>query len=297
MRGLPDRFQLWYKLRTQPSPATFPLVLSCILMDIGLTTAALYPYPLYTSGLLFFLPMAVQGGIATVCSLVIFPESVGHSFQSKLVGVIQPLESAMQSIESLFRDTGGIHSPSAPAHHRLEQWAGRSKAIRIELLQSLGGVPPLRAQQRYLSVDFSYGRLSGHDLRDLFDRIATLQTRSGGLAFFFDVIVNNTRHLHLDSSAFSVHQAAASRPNSRPASINEIAHEAIDDETDSDNEDAQTRRFHLPAIFRRRSGSPLGTASHRGSHISLLDHLRKAQQPVGVYESQRYMDIERAFSQ
>lgn len=32
----------------------------------------------------------------------------------------------------------------------------------------------------------------------------------------------------------------------------------------------------------------------KGSHISLLDRLRKAQQPVGVYESQRYMDMELA---
>lgn len=30
-----------------------------------------------------------------------------------------------------------------------------------------------------------------------------------------------------------------------------------------------------------------------GSHISLLERLHKSQQPVGVYESQRYMDLER----
>lgn len=232
--------------------------------------------------------MAVQGGIATVCSLLIFPESVSHSFQGKLVAVIDPLRQAMQSIEELFAEsaTGG------DVDDRLEDWAGKSKTIRGELLQSLSGVPPLRAQQRYLSVDFSYGRLSGHDLRDMFDRIATLQTRSGGMAFFFDVIVTNARHLHLDSSAFSVHQASQSRPSSRPPSIRE----PTEDEADSDTDELHPRRFHLPAFLHRRSGSPHGLHSHKGSHVSLLDNLRKAQQPVGVYESQRYMDVERAFS-
>lgn len=267
-------------------------MLSCILLDIGFTTAALYPYPLYTSGLLFFLPMAVQGGIAIVCSLVVFPESVSHSFQGKLVGVIDPLRQAMQSIEELFADS----VTCGDVDDRLEEWAGKSKTIRGELLQSLSGVPPLRAQQRYLSVDFSYGRLSGHDLRDMFDRIATLQTRSGGMAFFFDVIVTNARHLHLDSSAFSVHHAGQSRPSSRPASIREPTETRQEEEADSDTDEMHPRRFHLPAFLHRRSGSPHGFHSHKGSHVSLLDNLRKAQQPVGVYESQRYMDVERAFS-
>jgi len=266
-------------------------------MDIGLTTAALYPYPLYSSALLFFLPMAVQGGIATVCSLTIFPESVGHSFQNKLNGVLAPLQSAMISIESLFDESVNANESLSPqtADDRLEDWADRATAVRVELLQSLAGVPPLRAQQRYLGVDISYGRLSGHDLRDLFDRVAVLQTRSGGLAFFFDVIVTNTRHLHLDSSAFSVHQATPSRPSSRPASLREPPIESTEGDAESENDDTPARRFHLPNIFHRRSGSPHAVPSQRGSHVSLLDQLRKAQQPVGVYESQRYMDVERAF--
>lgn len=268
-------------------------------MDIGLTTAALYPYPLYTSGLLFFLPMAVQGGIATVCSLLVFPESVGHSFQNKLSGVLGPLQTAMKSIESLFAESVDSTSSSASqtADCRLDEWASQAKSIRIGLLQSLAGVPPLRAQQRYLGVDFSYGRLSGHDLRDLFDCIAILQTRSGGMAFFFDVIVTNARHLHLDSSAFSVHQVAQSRPSSRPSSVRrEHADDSVQDEPNSDADEPHGRRFHFPNFFHRRSGSPHAIPSQRASHVSLFDQWIRTQQPVGVYESQRYMDVERVFS-
>nr|XP_031859088.1 uncharacterized protein CI109_005438 [Kwoniella shandongensis]KAA5526160.1 hypothetical protein CI109_005438 [Kwoniella shandongensis] len=326
---------LWWKLRTQPSPATLPLVLSCILIDIGLTTAAFYPYDFYSSGLLFFLPMAVQAGIGVLASLLVFPESVGHSFQAKFPGILTPLAAAMKSIELLYREAereeGQLQNnneflSTEPGNDRihidkLNAWADKSKEIRAQLLKSLAGLPPLRAQQRYLSVDISYSRLSGEDLRYLFDRLAIVQARSGGMAFFFDVIVSNAKHSHLDSSAWSVRQVTESRPGSRAASIrNEVMddpRDSIDDhlpnddtpphdhhDHDEDGAEAQERstyfsgkRLHFAAGLLKRNGSPHGLSrEHRGSHISLLEHLRKTQQPVGVYESTRYMDIERAFA-
>ncbi|WWC59927.1 uncharacterized protein I303_102489 [Kwoniella dejecticola CBS 10117] len=346
---------LWWKLRTQPSPATFPLVLSCVLIDIGLTTAVFYPYNLYTSGLLFFLPMAIQAGLGCFATLFIFPESVGHSFQSKFPGILNPLASAMKSIESLFQEAdwpaetsngnGDLLSTNDTRRvkefaEKLEDWAERSKNIRGQLLQSLAGLPPLRAQQRYLNVDFSYSRLSGEDLRTLFDLLALVQARSGGMAFFFDVIVTNARHTHLDSSAWSVYKVNASRPGSRAASIrNEsvlqdesrraslgddnhnqcgvdvaghghgngggsgsgMVTPPIDHDDSTDNLTHERngyfsgKKLHF-ASFIKKSGSSHALNRDRGSHVSLLDHLRKIQQPVGVYESTRYMDIEKAFA-
>ncbi|KAK8861286.1 hypothetical protein IAR55_002105 [Kwoniella newhampshirensis] len=341
---------LWWKLRTQPSPATFPLVLSCILIDIGLTTAAFYPYDFYTSGLLFFLPMSIQAGIGVLASLLIFPESVGHSFQSKFPGILSPLAAAMKSIELLFQEAEQSESQQegdflstepveSDIHtNKLNDWAERSKDIRRQLLVSLAGLPPLRAQQHYLSVDFSYSRLSGEDLRYLFDRLAIVQARSGGMAFFFDVIITNAKHSHLDSSAWSVRQIVESRPASRAASIRNEAmddsrasmedlhgnetpphhHHELHDHHDPDDQYGHgdddgtegsshdrsvyfgSKRLHF-AGFRKRSGSPRGSPhgllrDHRGSHLSLLDSLRKTQQPVGVYESTRYMDVERSFA-
>jgi hypothetical protein len=262
--------------------------------------------------------MAIQGGLGIICSFVIFPESVGHAFQSKLTNILIPLDQALQSISALFSETTSIEGHlAAPEDHdkviadRLESWAAKGKAIRAELLKSLAGVPPCRAQQRYLAVDFSYSRLSGNDLRDIFDLLAAVQTRSGGMAFFFDVLVNNARHAHLDSSAFSVHQAS----HSRPGSVRDLTdlHGHQDDDSDHqhhespnghDAHDAHNsssftgKRYHLPNFLHRRSGSPAhGVGGHKGSHMSLLDSLRKAQHPVGVYESQRYMDVERVFGQ
>ncbi len=265
--------------------------------------------------------MAIQGGIAAVASILVFPESVGHAFQGKLGGILNPLSAAMLSIEQLFSDAGQcdallqgstllaeLDPTQCPSSEALDIWADKSKAIKTQLLQSLAGLPPLRAQQRYLSVDFSYSHLSGHDLRDLFDLLAIVQTRSGGLAFFFDVVLTSTRHSHLDSSAFSVQKVAASRPGSRTPSIREMTEidrggvdegeETVNPEIIGNGHDhlhvnpVVSRMFHMPAFLHHRSGSPLGS----GHRDSLFDFSRKTQRPVGVYESQRYMDVERVFS-
>lgn len=243
--------------------------------------------------------MVVATGICILASLTIFPESVGHSFRAKFPGVLIPLSKALGSVEDLFvqsqqdrlPDQLSVNGEDPIVLRRLDKWAEKSKTIRMELLASLAGIPPLRTQQRYLQVDFSYSRLSGDNLRDLFDDLAVVQARSSGLAFFFDILVSNARHTHLDSSVYTVKQAMESRPSSRPASIRGGPPE--DEHTAEHHE--RTYFKHLPEFIHRRS-SPAGLSSAlKGSHVSLMDHLRKSQQPVGLYESQQYMELEKAF--
>jgi hypothetical protein len=243
--------------------------------------------------------MAVATGLCILSSIVIFPESVGHSFRAKFPGVLNPLAIAIGSVEDLFVDSQNTpHSDETTesqdpiGQKRLTDWATKSKIIRTQLLSSLAGLPALRAQQRYLQVDFSYSRLSGDDLRDLFDDLAVLQTRSSGLAFFFDILVSNAGHSHLDSSVYTVRQVIDSRPVTRPGSI----HEGHAGEGSTTETHERPHSHHLPDFLRRRS-SPAGSHTLRGSHVSLMDHLRRSQQPVGLYESQRYMELEKAFDQ
>ena len=239
--------------------------------------------------------MAIQGGLAILAAMFVFPESVGHAFQGKLVAVLQPLDTALLSIDELFDAAGKVEVSTLPPSsdvdttqhlaERLEYWADKSKAIRALLLKSLSGIPPLKAQQRYLKVDFSYSRLSGHDLRELFDRLAVLQARSGGIALFFDIIVNNARHSHLDSSAFRVQQAAASQPGSRPLSFAELTGSQQRASLDGGGSDAGNTHSSHDLLHRRTE-----------SHLAISRRMVR-EQPVGVYESQRYMDVERALDE
>lgn len=261
--------------------------------------------------------MAVQGGLAVVATLLIFPRSVSSVFQNKFLGILEPLTQGIKSTETLFMEARTMAMPEElddegegyDSKGRLEKWAADSGIIRGQLIASLSGVAPLRALAKYLVVDFSYSRLSGHDLKEIFDQLVLLQIRSAGLGLFYDVINSNARHSHLDSAAFNAY--ANSRPPSRATSVVELsdmrsAHPDRDslDSSQPSTPGQQNGHEHENHIHRqfpfftpKRSSSPMRHgATSRPSHISLLEHLRRIQQPVGVYESQRYMDIEKAFS-
>lgn len=385
----------------------------------------LYPGPFYQMGWTVFKPIAIQAGIGFVCSIFVFPQSVTHQFRRKFVGVLKPLAQGMAELEEHFTQAASLvdggdgpnhHSPREPfppnddrtsfdsdrstdEEHKIHAWGDWSASIRTTLLGSLAGMQPLQAQERYLDVDISYTRLSGHDLKDLFYLLTSMQIRASGLSFFFNQIVNKIRRTHLDSGAFNAHSTlglsransaqpysrplsratshVGSRPPSRgisrPASARDIRRNSSSKEIrevhsagakelrdarshsyrdlkDSRNPSARDVREHAlvdstPAtprsghvtphrastddmrdhaktlahklhLFRqndknlhssRQSTSDLHSLkgsttalqalrdlTGKGSHISLLDRLRKSQQPVGVYESQRYMDMELA---
>lgn len=273
----------------------------------AITTAVFMPNPYYNAGLLFFLPMAVQGGISAVASLVIFPRSVSSAFQGKFGGIVDPLLLGLRSTETLFAKAKDQAIPEddergADPEKRLDDWAEEGKATRAQLLQSLSGVAPLRALAKYLIVDFSYSRLSGNDLKEIFEQLVQLQIRSAGLGLFYDVIVSNARHSHIDSTAF---RAQNSRPVSRAPSVVEMsdmpnsARRSMDAATPAVDtpSDSESGHRHFPFFTTKKSFSGLHNGHSKPSHSSLLDHLRKSQQPVGVYESQRYMDIEKVFEQ
>lgn len=275
-----------------------------VLIIKALTTAVFMPNPFYTAGLLFFLPMAVQGGISAITTLLIFPRSVSSVFLTKFGGIIDPLLQGMRSTETLFAKARDHATPDEDSdlrpEDRLDNWAEQSRTTRTQLLQSLSGVAPLRALAKYLIVDFSYSRLSGNDLKEVFEGLVLLQIRSAGLGLFYDVIVSNARHSHIDSSAFQ----ATSRPPSRVPSVVEMTdipntnRSSIDaaPASSSPSEHEGSHR-HFPFFSTKKSSSALHNGHAKPSHSSLLDQLRKAQQPVGVYESQRYMDIEKVFEQ
>ena len=239
------------------------------------------------SGLLFFLPMAIQGGLAILASLVVFPESVSHSFQSKFIDILAPMSSALRDTENLF-------ATIEDKNIDLENLAAQSLVVRQQLLKSLDNVGPLRLQLSYLRVDINYAVLSTQDLAEAFRLLAAAQARAGGLAFFFDVVVHNVRHDHLDSTAWIARDHTRDHHDiTSDGASHEVPHQDQATYINSSHPNAPpiSRNGSSENIFSR----PL-TPTHRGSHLSLLDHLRKVQRPVGLWESQRYMDIERPFA-
>lgn len=343
----------------------------------------LYPDAFYMAAFMVYKPICFQAAIALFCSLVVFPQSVSTQFRDRFSLVLDPLATSMGQVEELFSDASTMPSFGTPGHdgsgHRenadgsyafdtvvdgetkVQTWGDRSDAVRATLLGSLKGMAPLQSQQRYLDVDITYGRLSGQDLKEIFNILASVQVRASGLSFFFNALVRKIRRTHMDSAGFSVHHTVSmmslhneggsrlsrpstrtSRPTSRQTSAVEIQDFAHRDSlsavanghgmetpgtpgtpaTSDDEASDRHERHERPSHDRGRSEGRLArrlllmtssrdhsrerrSSSHErrkskdhhkvkgGSHISLLERLHKSQQPVGVYESQRYMDLER----
>lgn len=377
-----------------------------MLLTQAMTLVHLYPVANYKIPWIVYKPMCFQAAIALICCILI-PDSVSGQFRRRFTGVLAPLRDAMGEVESLFSDASSMctfgttsrrhdsivsFDESTELDAKMQAWGDRSAEIRLVLLKSLGGMQPLNAQQRYLDVDISYGRIPGRDLREMFNVLASVQVRASGFSFFFNTIVNKVRRTHLDSKGFnaqrSLSMATLSRPTSRTVSrpgsqagsrhgsaisLKDLHRSSVSlkdlrrgseaegaqtprsvgfeetprdtphaettdaatpggtpdvsDDEPSDREHRESRRakpeslahrlFHLPrsrdpspnsdrerehsrerrgSRDRRRKRRVKELKEHKdslkGSALSLLDQLRKSQQPVGVYESQRYMDLE-----
>lgn len=305
--------------------------------------------------------MSIQLGLAVLCSIFVFPESVGSSFTRKMDGVLKPIMSATDDLKHLFDDVKQSRdqrleldrSDSDPTvfgsdaasleedektdkkRENLIKWAKTGACIREKFINSGAGLGPLKGQEHYLAKELAFSRYSGTDIQELFVPIQNVQLRSAGLSFFFDVLASAIQHTHLNSQAFNV---ADSRPvtpvSSRPASLHEerrsskhvvspLADDHHDresstplgspsefaesDEHDMGRPDLSTRshsyslrkRLHLPFDWHRSSGShgsprTFSFGDKVASHTSLMDHLRKNQAPVGIFESMKYLEMERS---
>ena len=305
----------------------------------------------------------MQLGLAVVCSIFVFPESVGSSFTRKLDGVLKPIMSATEDLKNLFDNVKQSReqrleldrSDSDPTvygsesasfdeqakadkkRENLEKWATTGACIREKFISSAAGLGPLKGQEHYLAKELAFSRYSGTDIQELFVPIQNVQLRSAGLSFFFDVLYSAIQHTHLNSQAFNVSESRPVTPtSSRPPSLHEerrsskhvispLADEHHSRETTAtplgspnefaDSDDHETsppdlsshrshayslrKRLHLPFDWHRSPGShsfprSLSFTDKAASHTSLMDHLRKNQAPVGIFESMKYLEMERS---
>lgn len=282
--------------------------------------------------------MAVQCAVAVIASILVFPQSVNSSFIGKLGGVIGPLDAAYSTMQKLFSEVNanGLAAHSGQGSHvssiapsgtekenlHLGHWVERGVAIRDKIVASAAPLGPAKAQTPYLLREFSYGRLSGDDLKGLFKHVQTLQLRAGGLSFFFDVVEGNIKHNQLDTAVFSVHDIALESHVGTPATsrANSPTRQAESPQrqdasgieprgsVDHAEEDIVTMRsrphgpkspgllasmhhpkWHMPHWGRSNSEQDDG----HSSKVSLFEHVKRVIKPVGLYESARYMNLER----
>ena len=242
--------------------------------------------------------MALHSALAIASSVLIFPTSVAAQYTTGLQAVIGPLNTSFRQHISLL----GLPTTSLEFS---------PKAVKASASKAEGALAPLAASARLLRRDISWGRFSGKDLDGMRGNIQRLVMRAHGMNVYF-FLTDPTRE------RFPV-TPAPSRPSSpnvsRPSSLNRTEEQPSASpvlplrstaccsqvEVEQKRGRPATRRhphFEVDCPSHSAKSYVHNTLRrhHRHSYISLLsgiynhDHLR--EHVVGVFESQRYLDLE-----
>ncbi|KAI5478848.1 hypothetical protein MNV49_004580 [Pseudohyphozyma bogoriensis] len=269
--GVGGGFLLWLRGHWGPGPALFGIIFGIIMLAICFTVGAVFPYPYYGIGLIFFLPFICQQAIGLACTFLIFPETLAHQFSDRLIATLNPLHDVIHQQKLMLAS-----NPRTPA------WL-EHKSIKASVGQAMGGLALLGASEKNLTREISYARISGKDLTRILNGMRLLVSRSTGFVSFYEIV---EKHLHRDFSDSKGGKTAddlvvhVDRDRSRPSSL---------------HRDASPSNSRPP---KKRARSQHRGHGKSGSHISLPSLLHEVLhpnidiRPVGLTESQRYMDLE-----
>ncbi|KAI0060820.1 hypothetical protein BV25DRAFT_1871013 [Artomyces pyxidatus] len=292
---LGSTFFLYIKAAQGPGPFLVATVLGCICLDISITTAALFPYPYYKIGQAVVLPLTFHAAIAIASSIVIFPSSITSQHTDRLRGVLAPLSIMLTQQLTLLKvpTTSPDFSPAAV----------RGSAAKAE-----GMLAPLAATARLLKRDISWGRFSGKDLDALREKSQRLVVRANGMNTYYSLIDPTRERFPVTPAPSHPGTPMLGTPtHSRPPSPGlgdsaappPSAPVALSSQTDLEkaaSRAGQTSRKRHPHFESPTPSIRSRRHTHRQSHGQLL--LQSLHVPnhhehvVGVFESQRYLDLE-----
>ncbi|KAG2004212.1 hypothetical protein CC2G_002792 [Coprinopsis cinerea AmutBmut pab1-1] len=290
--GLGSVFFLYIKARQGPGPYLFASIFSCICLDITLTTAAFFPYPYYKLGLNIFLPLAIHTCISLATSVLVFPATISAQLTNRLRDVLTPLSSCLDMHRTLLQSIPGT-----------EDFSERSEVLRKTTAKSESGLIAVAAAVRLLGNDFIFCRFSPEDFKPFQVLCRRLTGRAHGMVTYFGLI----DPFRETFPTFSV----PNTPAPGTPSIMSRAHSP--ERVDSGPPTPTLSVRNLPVTpapsamsfhMHSRSGSGQNLASGRHSHfgphllhqsllnLSLRSRHRRNEYAVGVFESQRYLNLE-----
>ena len=248
--------------------------------------------------------MALHSALAIASSVFIFPTSVAAQYTTGLRAVISPLSANFRQHLSLL-DMPTTSQDFSP------------KAVRASASKAEGALAPLAISARLLRRDASWGRFSGKDLDGMREKVQRLVMRAHGMNVYFSLIDPTRERFPVTPKASGPGSLAAGTPNvSRPSSPSRTEESpnvspalarstagCSQVEVEQHRGRSPTRHHpHFEADCPSHSaksylhGTLFRRHHHKHSYLSLLpgahnhDHLR--EHVVGVFETQRYLDLE-----
>ncbi|KXN81239.1 hypothetical protein AN958_05700 [Leucoagaricus sp. SymC.cos] len=296
-------FFLYIKARQGPGPYLFACVFACICIDISLTTAVLFPFPYYLVGQAIIVPLCLHSAMALLGSLVIFPTTISHQFTHRLELFLTPLISSLD-----------LHSKILDAEIPSDEFTSLASQIQGAVDGSEGVLLSLAASVRLLNNDISWSRFAPNDFVAFQQFGRRLTGRANGMTVYFS-LADPSRDPFPMTPAPSGANTPATAPSSpvasRPPSPGPLeGRPKFRVQTEDADSIEMTAAEHVVRSLERvrttgsqTSSSPVVSTTthhhhlhhHHQLHHSLL-HLsfgkKRGEQAVGVFESQRYMNLE-----
>lgn len=249
-------------------------------------------------------PVALHSALAIASSALIFPTSVAAQYTTGLRAVISPLNVGFRQHLSLL-DIPTTSQEFSP------------KAVRASASKAEDALAPLAASARLLTRDISWGRFSGKDLDGMREKVQRLVMRSHGMNVYFSLTDPTRERFPVTPKPSHPGSPAAGTPNvSRPSSPNRAEESPnvspLPPRSTTGCSQVEVEQHGGRQITPRHPHFEVDYPSHsvkshfygtlfrrhhqRHSYVSLLsgvhnhDHLR--EHVVGVFESQRYLDLE-----
>ncbi|KII83920.1 hypothetical protein PLICRDRAFT_179954 [Plicaturopsis crispa FD-325 SS-3] len=319
-------FFLYVKARQGPGPYTFACIFGCIAVDISLTTGVFFPYPYYKLGQVIIVPLAMHSAVAIICSVLVFPSTVSAQFTTRCQAVLTPLVTSLghhrkilktDTQDEAFNPAAILASVNA-SESALVPLAASARLLRTDIIYS-----------RFAPTDFAHIHNMLRRLAVRANGMTIYFTLIDPTRERFPITPAPSRPGTPMTSQPGTPRP--SRPHSpargekdagRPSMLASPRASYVSTRESAPNSASATHRrsMHVhgldtPTRSRSRPRSHLGSphshfggffpphhnghahaksphAHHHMLHTSLLHLAMSREQPVGVFESQRYLQFE-----
>ncbi|KAF7295393.1 hypothetical protein MIND_01078900 [Mycena indigotica] len=254
----------------------FACILGCLCLDVSLTTAA---------GKSIVVPISLHSAVSLVMSVLIFPQTVSSQFTTRLGLVLEPLVKSFE-----------LHQAILTKDPYSADFSKMVTDISASVAKSEARLIPLAASVRLLASDLIFSRYAPLDFVQLHQTAKRMAVRAHGMIVYFRVVDPTREKFPITPIASRISTPAPASPAvSRPPSPPRTPTRETADLPHVDEEESPT----TPTKRNRHSHHSHHSHHHHHHHHNLLIHSlhlslgrKKAEHAVGVFESQRYLDLE-----
>lgn len=180
-----------------------------ILIDVMTGYGPLFPYPQYTLGEIFMIPIACSFAICLATQLLIFPETLSYAWQLRFISMLNSTRDLVQLHTDALSDASGqpgldYHSSvqansDQPSRNLLEQslkaeddaagiagaMLGKVSAKRSEIAQQVDDINGMTA---FLGMEFYWSYFDAHDMKLIFTKTRSVNLQLTLLNSFWRLI-------------------------------------------------------------------------------------------------------------